>query len=132
MRLRCEQLTYALADGNTSRAESLAQDCVHYWLVAAAALRRLERDSEDRDDRCRAARYTVSRTARLLLTLLDCGVAETAEPTSSGFAQLRLGIELATASRNSDPDAHRPKLADRSSVARAVVVSPAARSRARR
>ena len=132
MRVRCEQLTYALAAGNASRAESLAQDCVHYWLVAAAALRRLERDNEGRADHCRAARRAVPRTARLLLTLLDCGVAETAEPTRAGFAQLRLGIELATASRDSDPDLRRPPVAERSSIARAFVVSSAARSRASR
>lgn len=108
MRRRSEQLTDALASRDAAGVESLAQDCVHYWLVAAAALRRLERDEAAAERHREAARQAVARTARLLLTLLDCGVEETSGPTSSGFAQLRSGVALALGAEDARSDAVRP------------------------
>lgn len=109
MRRRCEQLTYALASRDAVGVESLAQDCVHYWLVAAAALRRLERSAHGAGHHREVARQAVARTARLLLMLLDCGVDETTGPTSSGFAQLRFGVALAIASHDAHPEVERPE-----------------------
>lgn len=95
MRQRCEQLNDALASRNAAIAESLVQDCVQYWLVAAAALRRLDPSKEHLDVYTTTASQAVSRTAQQLLALLDRGADVLPEPTSAGFAHLRLSVTLA-------------------------------------